>query len=80
LARRTLLIARGTSADLRPAAFAVRRACAVSAANSDNWQSHKQFIAKTGDCDVLGVRRQERLKAQLGWIPSWLKRLIREKR
>jgi len=49
-------------------------------AGSDNWQSHKQFIAKTGDCDVLGVRQQARLKAQLGWIPSWLKRLIRGKR
>ena len=49
-------------------------------AGSDNWQAYKQFIAKTGDCDVFGVRRHEHLKAQLGPKPSWWKRLIRGKR
>ncbi len=49
-------------------------------AGSDNWQSYKQFIAKTGASDVFGVRRHEHLEAQLGPKPSWWKRLIRGKR
>jgi len=49
-------------------------------AGSGGWQAYKQFIAKTGTCDVFGVLRHEQLEAQFGPKPSWWKRLIRGKR
>lgn len=49
-------------------------------AGADNWQAYKQFITKTGDCDVFGVLRHEHLRAQLAPKPSWWKRIIRGRR
>lgn len=49
-------------------------------AESGNWPAYKQFIAKTGGCDVFGVLRHEHLRAQLAPKPSWWKRIIRGRR
>jgi hypothetical protein len=49
-------------------------------AGSGSWQTYKQFIAKTGYCDVFKVRRHEHLEAQLVPRSSWWKRFIRGKR
>jgi hypothetical protein len=49
-------------------------------AGADDWQACKQFITKTGDCDVFGVLRHEHLRARLAPKPSWWKRIIRGRR